>query len=380
MKNTIKKCKIKKVLIISMTTLIVALLTVALIGYLTLRGFIRKMNLVEIDWIQEDYTAYLDDYEEITYDNEIYVLNDENQHTFGTQLAITEDKIDGEGKDDISILSVNNNVSDIPIMEDKDVLNILLIGSDARDTKSRGRSDAMMILSINKKKEAIILTSLLRDIYLDIPGKTGNRLNAAYAIGGPRLLMETIEHNFRIKLDKYISVDFFAFMEIIDAIGGVTVEISDKELEYMNKHISEINRILKEDKKNDLLNSSGEILLNGKQTLGFSRLRYIGTDFARTARQRKVMEQIFKKLKNIGFNKLIDILNIVLPKVTTNFKESEIISHVLRLPDYLGYEFVQWSIPEKGSYSNEKIKGMAVLLIDFEENINQIFNKIYLTE
>lgn len=380
MKNTIKKCKIKKVLIISMTTLIVALLTVALIGYLTLRGFIRKMNLVEIDWIQEDYTAYLDDYEEITYDNEIYVLNDENQHTFGTQLAITEDKIDGEGKDDISILSVNNNVSDIPIMEDKDVLNILLIGSDARDTKSRGRSDAMMILSINKKKETIILTSLLRDIYLDIPGKTGNRLNAAYAIGGPRLLMETIEHNFRIKLDKYISVDFFAFMEIIDAIGGVTVEISDKELEYMNKHISEINRILKEDKKNDLLNSSGEILLNGKQTLGFSRLRYIGTDFARTARQRKVMEQIFKKLKNIGFNKLIDILNIVLPKVTTNFKESEIISHVLRLPDYLGYEFVQWSIPEKGSYSNEKIKGMAVLLIDFEENINQIFNKIYLTE
>lgn len=265
-------------------------------------------------------------------------------------------------------------------MEDKDVLNILLIGSDARDTKSRGRSDAMMILSINKKKETIILTSLLRDIYLDIPGKTGNRLNAAYAIGGPRLLMETIEHNFRIKLDKYISVDFFAFMEIIDAIGGVTVEISDKELEYMNKHISEINKILKEDKKNDLLNSSGEILLNGKQTLGFSRLRYIGTDFARTARQRKVMEQIFKKLKNIGFNKLIDILNIVLPKVTTNFKELEIISHVLRLPDYLGYEFVQWSIPEKGSYSNEKIKGMAVLLIDFEENINQIFNKIYLTE
>lgn len=375
MEKTSKKLKAKKIIIISICSLIAIFLLVVSIGYLTLRSYIRKMNLIDLDSMDEAYYEIAEEYEESTFDNEIYG-NYDDYH----EELYSEHLIDDQNKDNISTLSVNDNISDISIMEDKDVFNILLIGSDSRDSKVRGRSDAMMILSINKKKKAIILTSLLRDIYLNIPGRTGNRLNAAYALGGPKLLMETIEHNFRIKIERYISVDFLAFIDIIDAIGGVTIEVSEKELPFMNSHISEINGILREDKKKDLLTSPGECLLNGKQALGYSRIRYIGTDFARTARQRKVMEQIFEKTKKSGINKLINLLNIILPKVTTNLKEKEIISHIFKLPDYLKYEFVQWSIPVNGSFENAKIRKMDVLIIDFKENINEIFNKIYLTE
>jgi len=141
-----------------------------------------------------------------------------------------------------------------------------------------------------------------------------------------------------------------------------------------------MNLKLNEEADKDVLSAPGKHLLNGKQTLGYCRIRYIGTDFARTARQRKVMEQIFEKMKKAGLLNIIDILNTVLPKVTTNLKEREIISHIINLPDYLRYEFIQCRIPIDGSYENKRIRGMDVLVIDFDKNIKEISQKIYMTE
>jgi len=383
--NSIRKPKAKKVILVSMGIVLAVVVSIVSIVYIILRHYIRKMNLVDVDRNREYDYAYAEDIQE-------YIIDDTDDGFAVTDADTDEDGLATDhsntdnismGNDDTDFINFPDyykDISNIPIIDDKNVFNILLIGSDTRDPDARGRSDAMMLLSINKKKKSIILTSLLRDIYLNIPGKKSNRLNAAYAIGGAKLLMETIEYNFRIKVDNYVSVDFFAFLEIIDAIGGVTVEVTEKELPLLNKHIRSMNLKLNEEADKDVLSAPGKHLLNGKQTLGYCRIRYIGTDFARTARQRKVMEQIFEKMKKAGLLNIIDILNTVLPKVTTNLKEREIISHIINLPDYLRYEFIQCRIPIDGSYENKRIRGMDVLVIDFDKNIKEISQKIYMTE
>lgn len=370
MKKLFKKIKHKKKILISLSVICLVLIAIVLTGYIILKSYIRKMNLVDKNVAQDNYVSFdgHDDY-------------DGNENTNSPDnLAADSDNADSESTYSAEeiVLADYDDVTDIPVMKNKDVINILLIGSDSRNPDNdRGRSDAMMILSVNKRKDTIILTSLLRDIYLSIPGKNANRLNAAYSMGGARLLMETIEDNFRIKLDGYVSVDFYAFLDIIDTIGGVTVEITEEELPVLNDHIRSINGLLHEDADKDLITSTGKHILNGKQALAYSRIRYVGTDFGRTARQRKIMEQVFNKMKSTGIKNIITILNKVLPKVTTDLSEKEIISHVINLPEYLKYEFVQSRIPVDGSYENEKIRGMDVLLIDFKTNIRELAEKIY---
>lgn len=370
MKKLFKKIKHKKKILISLSVICLVLIAIVLTGYIILKSYIRKMNLVDKNVAQDNYVSFdgHDDY-------------DGNENTNSPDnLAADSDNADSESTYSAEeiVLADYDDVTDIPVMKNKDVINILLIGSDSRNPDNdRGRSDAMMILSVNKRKDTIILTSLLRDIYLSIPGKNANRLNAAYSMGGARLLMETIEDNFRIKLDGYVSVDFYAFLDIIDTIGGVTVEITEEELPVLNDHIRSINGLLHEDADKDLITSAGKHILNGKQALAYSRIRYVGTDFGRTARQRKIMEQVFNKMKSTGIKNIITILNKVLPKVTTDLSEKEIISHVINLPEYLKYEFVQSRIPVDGSYENEKIRGMDVLLIDFKTNIRELAEKIY---
>ena len=412
MKNNNRKSMIIRIFLASLGLLLSMILVIIVTGYLILRSYIDKMNFIDLDKMNEiyegydEYCEYEDDdhdggyyeYEDYSHDGDyyeyegygqdgklyeriedrqyVYGKNDNKAYSYGyyADKLYDEDSLKTKNPSDDNIFM---STSDIPLMEDKDVFNILLVGSDTRDTKSRGRSDAMMILSINKKKEKIILTSFLRDIYVEIPDRKSNRLNVAYSIGGPSLLIKTIENNFRIKIDRYASVDFFAFIDIVDAIGGVNISVTEEELPILNDYIYEINTILDEDLDKDILSTHGNYLLNGKQTLGYCRIRYIGTDFARTGRQRVVLEQIFLKVKNSNISKLNDLLNTILPKITTNLDEDEVISHVLNLKKYLGYDIIQWSVPVSGTYKNTRIRNMAVLDIDFKKNIEELRNRIY---
>ncbi len=277
--------------------------------------------------------------------------------------------------------SIRNNIMDAesPVKREKEVLNLLLIGTDNRLEEARGLSDSMILLSINQKEERITVTSLLRDIYLHIPEEnTYNRLNTAYAFGGARLLIKTIEENFKVKIDNYASVDFYSFTKVIDALGGIELEITEEELPYINGLIKELNRLQGKEKETDYLKASGVQLLNGRQALGYTRVRYVGTDFGRTARQRAVLEQIYKKAKKLGVKKTTELLDLLLPEVTTNFTEKEIISQILSFPDYMEYDYDSFSIPMSGTYENLKIRGMQVLGIDFEENIKELKKRIYL--
>lgn len=265
-----------------------------------------------------------------------------------------------------------------PLREDG-VKNILLIGNDSRSQDESGRSDAMILMSISSKTNSVYLTSILRDIYVDIPGYEGNRLNAAYAYGGPELLMETLEENFDIEVNRYMLVNFQAFANLIDAVGGVNLDVTNEEVQYINGYLVEYNRLQGNPEGTDYLDSSlsGNIHLNGPQALAYCRNRHIGSDFARTERQRKVITAAvkgapFALVTNGG--KLIDG---VLSNITTNMTKSELSGLLLQAPAMLTYDMVSTSIPLSGTYSNANIRGMAVLEVDFEANKSYIQENIY---
>lgn len=266
-----------------------------------------------------------------------------------------------------------------PLMYDKDVYNILFIGSDTRTASGSGRSDSMILVSINKKTSKIIATSLLRDIYLQIPGVSeGNRLNAAYAYGGASLLLNTIQQNFKIKVDKYVAVDFFSFMKIIDKVGGVTINISDDEVKAANKPIAEINRLKGLPTEDGNFKFSGEQLMTGKQALGFARIRYVGNgDFGRTDRQRLVMDQVFSKIKAQNLIQLNDLLNTLLPDITTNLSQGELFSLVLSMPSYSKYSIDSWHVPVDDAFSYMSVRKMSVLGVNFPKTIAEMQKRIY---
>lgn len=250
------------------------------------------------------------------------------------------------------------------------VTNILLIGNDSRESGEDGRSDAMILLSINDRTKKIYMTSILRDIYVEIPGHDGNRLNAAYAYGGAELLMETIEQNFDIDVNRYVQVNFEAFAGLVDAVGGVELELTTEELEYVNGYLVEYNELTARPEGTDYMDvaAPGRVHLNGAQALAYSRIRYIGTDFGRTERQRKVLEAVIGELPSAISGDMGKIVNGILPNLTTNLTKGECFSLSFQAGKLVTYELTQGTVPIEGTYRDATIRGMSVLEIDFEAN------------
>ena len=258
------------------------------------------------------------------------------------------------------------------------VTNVLLIGNDSRLNGEDGRSDAMILVSVSKTTGKVLMTSVLRDVYVEIPGYGSNRLNAAYAYGGAELLMKTIEKNFDIPVNRYVLVNFEAFANVVDAVGGVDLELSAEEVIWVNAYLNEYNELTGHEFGYNYLQQTegGMIHLNGPQALAYSRNRYIGMDFGRTERQRKVMEQIIEKLPSAVMKDYNGFIEALCPNLTTNLTLSECYGLVLKAPFMLRYERVSASLPLEGTWWNETIDSMAVLGVDFEANkdyLHQIF-------
>lgn len=364
--NMNNKIKLKKILKIAIISVVGVLFITCLTGFLILRSYIHKMNLVkgerESNWSQPIPEDILLDETEAG-EKEVFNIPNASKK----EINIIEEEI-----------RRNMAENSMPISYDKDVFHVLLIGSDTRKTGEAGRSDAMIIVSINKKNRTITATSILRDIYLQIGKNSYNRINAAYAYGGAEHLLETIKYNFKIEIDRYITVDFFTFVEVIDALGGLELEVTGEEVPFINRYVKNINRLMKQPEEDNVISKAGTYLLNGKQVLSFARIRYIGNgDFDRTARQRRVLEQVFIKLKDMGVLEINELFDIILPQVTTNLTEGEIFSLILTLPTIRNYSIQQWSIPVEGTYSFKKIRGMDVIYIDMEENIKELQTRIF---
>lgn len=344
--------------ILTACIVVLAVLLPILTAALVLHGYIRKINLVS--------------------PGGSIVLN--------TSSVPDDESGDGSGKDspseDVASLEeqiyLNLKKNGSQLAYDNDVFNVLLIGSDTRVQGAAGRSDTMILVSVNKKTRTIVSTSLLRDIYLAIPGCGNDRLNAAYAYGGANLLMKTVNQNFKVKVDRYAAMDFLSFVSLVDQVGGVTLTISGSDVPVLNGYLWEINRLEGSPEGSDYFSSGGTYLFDGKQALAYVRNRYTGDgDFGRTARQREVLGKVLDKMKGMSLSRLNGLLNSMLPQITTNLSEGELFSLILSLPAYSKYNTQQWSIPEKGTFSYLRIDGKAVLGIQFQKNIADLQRRVY---
>lgn len=251
-----------------------------------------------------------------------------------------------------------------------DAFNILLIGVDSRSDSMTGRSDSMILVSINKDTKEVTMTSFLRDIYLSIPGYDSNRLNASYALGGADLLVKTIKANFGISVDRCVVVNFYIVMDLVDAIGGIDLDVTADEIDVMNAYIKSHNNLLGNAAGTDILSKSnaGTIHVNGSQALAYARVRYIGTDFARTGRQRTIITKCLDRIKEMDFGEINELAEAFLPRVQTDLDEGDcaaLLLMALNLPDYT---FQSLTIPGEGTWNNANINGMSVLTINFSEN------------
>lgn len=271
---------------------------------------------------------------------------------------------------------------DASVVFDKDVVNILLIGSDGRASwNDTGRSDTTMIATVDLKNKQLKLTSLMRDMYISIPGHEQNKFNAAYKFGGIELLYQTIATNFNIKLDSYVVIDFSKFQKLIDKLGGVDITLTEKEAYYLNTaYHGKLNV------------ETGAQTLTGKEALAYCRIRQVRTasgarwDYGRTERQRLVLASLFEKFKNQSFNELKDTLIMGLGYVTTDLTDNQIFSLAISILTMSDKQIYQQRIPIDGTYDPQKIvlpgttTASDVLVTDFAANTlalqNFIFNKV----
>lgn len=236
------------------------------------------------------------------------------------------------------------------------IVNILLIGQDRRPGESRARSDSMILCTFNKETGKLVMTSFLRDLWVEIPGYGNNRLNAAYSAGGMGLLNQTLERNFGIIVDGNIEVDFSQFSQIVDLLGGVEIELRQDEANLINR---ECGSSL----------SAGLQTLYGKEALAYARIRKLDadSDFSRTNRQRKVLTSLVEKFKDSDRNTLLKLLNQVLPMVTTDMTQSEIIGLAMEVfPLLMNLEIGSQRIPADGAFHYATISGMSVVAADMD--------------
>lgn len=247
------------------------------------------------------------------------------------------------------------NDSGEDLLNDKMVLNVMLIGSDSMSVGDHGRSDSLLVMSLDIRHKKIKITSLMRDIWVNIPGHGKDRFNAAYAYGGPKLTIETIQKNFGIYIDRYAVVDFDGFSKIIDALGGIDIELTATECAYINTYSGDKHT----------LKGSGVKHLTGLQALHYSRDRNsIGSDYDRTERQRNVIKTVINKMKTANLAQITEIISTIGPMITTNFKPSEISRLAASSLTYLNYPLEEFRLPTDDNVRNETYDQKMVLVIN----------------
>lgn len=248
----------------------------------------------------------------------------------------------------------------------KNVINILLVGQDRREGEGRARSDSMILCTINKSAKTITMTSFMRDMYVQIPGYNDNRINASYAFGGVDLLNQCLNVNFGIVIDGNVEIDFYGFQDVIDMIGGLDIELTKAEADYLNRW----GNWDVEDNAGQWNLVEGVNHLNGSQTLAYSRIREVGNgDYGRTNRQRIVLTKLIAKAQKMDIIEIDRLLNKLLPLVSTDMTNREIISLVAELlPKMSNMTVNTQQIPADGAHYGAYVREMAVLIPDVEKN------------
>ncbi len=245
-------------------------------------------------------------------------------------VAYIFSKLDNVDWDDSSVYQ--NDISDSNM---KKYTNIAIFGVDSRDNEltANTRSDSIIIASINKRSREVKLVSIYRDTYVYIPEHGYTKLNHAYAYGGPKLAIETINRNFDMNITDFVTVNFSAVTDAVDALSGITIEITEEELDEVNRYAKDVARI--NNKEWTRIKEAGIQTLTGVQATGYCRVRYTsGGDFTRAERQRKVITALLDKAKHSNPVKLSAAADKVLPQICTGLSGAEFTSLALFLPFY----------------------------------------------
>ena len=296
------------------------------------------------------------------------------KHTSDTMLGLMNYDKSGTMKD--------IDFSKYKIDSDTEVVNILLVGADKnndeQDENVERRSDSMMIATLDVKHNKLKVTSLMRDMYVDIPGYGGNKLNAAYSFGGIKLLYKTLLQNFSIKLDGYAEVNFDAFVNVIDEIGGIEVNLTESEA----KNLRQTNYIKRRKYRNVKV---GKQIFNGYQALGYCRIRHgkrqpdghypgvytasgKGDDYGRTERQRLTIQALLKKMKQLSPQELLNLAEVIMPNVKTDVSQDDIYSYLMTVFRMGTTKLHQFSLPIEGAYTSQFIRGQQCLVPDLATN------------
>lgn len=330
-----KKPNKKRTALIVLIVVLAVILVVLLVGTLFVTGTLNKLSRPgnEETLSQSEIDALLNEKDEVDPDYTGEMLN-----------------------------SSDVNLSDSPVASVKfseETINIMLVGQDARDTKTRARSDSMILCTIDTTTATLTMTSFMRDTYVRIPGFFDQRLNVAYMLGGLETLYDTLEHNFGVKVDKGVAVNFAAFKEVIDEVGGVDIELTSVEANHLNDQDYTWGLV------------EGKNHLNGDAALAYARIRKVGGggDFNRTNRQRTVMTALLQKVKKMPVTELYNLVSSLIPMVATDMTNAEIIEMAMELAPLLtDLKIVSQRIPIDDEYKMTMIDGMSVLLPDLEAN------------
>lgn len=258
---------------------------------------------------------------------------------------------------------------------------IALFGLDTRDnvdmTKAgMAHSDAVIIASINNDTKEVKLVSVYRDCFLEMATGSGGtqKFTHAYFLGGPICAVETLNKNLDLNITDYVSVDFKALTNAIDALGGVTIDVKSNELNNLNKNLQEQVQVT--GIASDGVWSAGEQTLNGTQATAYARIRKVGNgDFERTQRQRAVISAMVKKAKESDFSTITDLINTIFPQIATNMSKSQILSLAkdafgYDLGDNVGFPLAN-ETPTLGS------KGSVVVPCDLVSNVQHLHEFLY---
>lgn len=286
----------------------------------------------------------------------VFLISIGGVYIYGRHIYNKVEKVEVD-KDDIGITEeVEEKLS--PYSDS--IINIALFGVDSADATT-GRSDSIIIATIDTTHKKLKLTSIMRDSYVNISGIGNDKINHAYAFGGPQLAIKTLNENFHLNIEDFVAVNFDSLPKIIDMIGGVTVDITNEEV----SHISGIN-------------SAGTYNLTGAQALAYSRIRYAtGGDYVRTERQRTILTKMFEKILNINAAQYSTLISQMLPMVQTSLDYSKILE--------LGTEVLKMGVttleqerfPLDGYCQGEMINGVYYLTFNKALTVEQLHNYIF---
>ncbi len=280
--------------------------------------------------------------------------------TVDTMLSIPTEPTESWDETTPTLPSQETTVPTIPaeLIDVEDVINVMLVGTDEKGGGIRGRSDSMILCTIKVKEKTVCMTSFHRDTWVYIPDWWHDKLNAAYVYGGFELFKDTMEHNFGVQLDHILLMEFEHFAEVIDILGGVDVELEQREVNHLLQSYSAHNWQL----------SAGVNHLDGMQALAYSRIRAIDSNWQRNERQKQVLRSIFQAYCQKPIFELLDVTSQILPLIQTHDLEKDEVYNLLftLMPMLSQCTIENYAFPKGGTF-NDGLNADGIWVIEITD-------------